>query len=123
MKGMSQTTGKPLSGIDHLRQSIVDILTTPLGSRVMHRDYGSELFDLIDAPINQRTLVDIYTATAKALQRWEPRFNLTRVYVEKIVLGRVHLRLEGEVVNAKFTQIKTQAQQTKTIQTLEGIVI
>lgn len=120
MKGMSQTTGTSLSGIDHLRQSIKDILTTPLGSRVMHRDYGSELFDLIDAPINQRTLVDIYTATAKALQRWEPRFNLTRVYVEKIVLGRVHLRLEGEVVTAQLTQTKTQTQK---IQILEGIVI
>ena len=120
MQGMNRVTGTSLSGIDHLRQSIVDILTTPLGSRVMHRDYGSELFDLIDAPINQRTLVDIYTATAKALQRWEPRFNLTRVYVEKIALGRVHLRLQGEVVNVQFSQTKTQTQK---IQTLEGIVI
>jgi len=115
---MNRVTGTSLSGIDHLRQSILDILTTPVGSRVMHREYGSDLFDLIDAPINQRTLVDIYTATAKALQRWEPRFNLTRVYVEKIALGRVHLRLEGEVVSTQFTQTKTQK-----IQTLEGIVI
>ena len=120
MKGMNRVTGASLSGIDHLRQSIVDVLTTPVGSRVMHRDYGSELFDVIDAPINQRTLVDIYTATAKALQRWEPRFNLTRVYVEKIALGRVHLRLEGEVVNAQLTQTITQTQK---IQILEGIVI
>lgn len=39
MNGISATTGRPLSGIDHLRQSIRDILTTPIGSRVMRRLY------------------------------------------------------------------------------------
>jgi phage baseplate assembly protein W len=34
VKGMSATTGKPLDGADHLRQSVADILGTPLGSRV-----------------------------------------------------------------------------------------
>jgi phage baseplate assembly protein W len=41
MQGMNRNTGRKLSGVDHLRQSIVDILTTPIGSRVMRRDYGS----------------------------------------------------------------------------------
>lgn len=31
MLGMDRNTGKLLSGTDHIRQSIVDILTTPLG--------------------------------------------------------------------------------------------
>ena len=31
MRGMSSDTGKALSGLDHLKQSIRDILTTPLG--------------------------------------------------------------------------------------------
>ncbi|GDD08501.1 phage baseplate assembly protein [Escherichia coli] len=35
MLGMDRNTGKPLSGVDHICQSIVDILTTPLGTRVM----------------------------------------------------------------------------------------
>ena len=29
MNGMS-TTGKPISGLEHLRQSIADIITTPM---------------------------------------------------------------------------------------------
>ena len=47
MTGMDRETGKSLSGIEHLRQSIRDILTTPIGSRVMRRDYGSRLFELL----------------------------------------------------------------------------
>ena len=48
MLGMDAKTGRRLEGDDHLRQSIADILTTPIGSRVLRRDYGSMLLDLID---------------------------------------------------------------------------
>jgi hypothetical protein len=65
MRGTSATTGKPLSGIQHLRQSINDILTTPIGSRVIRRDYGSDLPTLVDAPMNLSTLTRIYAATAR----------------------------------------------------------
>ena len=38
MNGVNSRTGKRLSGSDHLRQSVSDILSTPLGSRVLVRD-------------------------------------------------------------------------------------
>jgi phage baseplate assembly protein W len=80
---MDITSGKPIIGIEHLRQSVRDILTTPLGSRVMRRNYGSRLFDLIDSPINEVTLVEIYAATAAALMQWEPRIRVNRVFARK----------------------------------------
>ncbi|MBB2777202.1 UNVERIFIED_ORG: phage baseplate assembly protein W, partial [Comamonas terrigena] len=40
---MDRTTGRRISGIDHVRQSVADILTTPLGSRLERRNYGSLL--------------------------------------------------------------------------------
>lgn len=46
-RGMSRDSGKELKGIDHLRQSITDILTTPVGTRVWRRDYGSRLPRLV----------------------------------------------------------------------------
>lgn len=95
MLGLSATTGKPLGGLDHLDQSIRDILTTPLGSRVMRRAYGSRLPRLIDAPINEETVVEIYVATAEALRRWEPRLRLTRVGVDAAASGAISLRIEG----------------------------
>lgn len=96
MAGMSRTTGKPLDGIEHLRQSIADILGTPLGSRVMRRDYGSQLPDLIDMPDNGATRVRLYAATAGALMKWEPRLRLSRVRLFSGTRpGQVVLDLEG----------------------------
>ena len=67
MRGMDANTGRALSGVDHLKQSVRDILTTPIGSRVMRRDYGSRLFDLIDNPGNPETVADIVAESAQAL--------------------------------------------------------
>lgn len=81
MSGMHKTTGKRLDGADHIAQSIADILTTPIGSRVMRRDYGSRLFELIDAPLNAVSRQLLAAASAGAIARWEPRVALSRVVV------------------------------------------
>jgi hypothetical protein len=81
MNGTDRRTGKRLSGSAHLRQSVSDILTTPVGSRVLVRDYGSDLFSLVDNPRDDLTRLRIIAATASALARWEPRLQVTRVGV------------------------------------------
>lgn len=63
---MDRTTGKTLSGIRHLRQRIADVLTTPIGTRVMRRDYGSRIFELIDNPTNERFKVEMTMAVYEA---------------------------------------------------------
>ena len=95
MQGMSNTDGTLLKGYDHLRQSITDILTTPKGSRVMRRTYGSRLFELVDAPLNQETIVEIYAATAEALEQWEPRLKLNSVKVTSITNWQITIDLTG----------------------------
>lgn len=84
MLGTDKNTGKPLSGLAHLFQSVADILTTPIGSRVERRTYGSRLFSLIDAPLTAATLVDIYSAAAEALIAWEPRLQVTSIKVNRV---------------------------------------
>ena len=96
MDGINASTGKRLGGLQHLRQSISDILRTPIGSRVMRREYGSRLFQLVDAPMNRSTLLDLYAATAEALERWEPRFRLLQVQAVNAAPGRIELDLTGE---------------------------
>ncbi|EHG5996880.1 TPA: GPW/gp25 family protein [Escherichia fergusonii] len=81
MNGVNSRTGKRLSGVAHLRQSVRDILTTPVGSRVLIRDYGSELFSLLDNPRDDLTRLRIIAASATALARWDPRLKVTRVMV------------------------------------------
>ncbi len=95
MNGINVLTGKQLGGIEHLKQSIRDILTTPIGTRVMRRNYGSRLFELVDAPINRETIIDIYAATAEAIARWEPRFQVTNVAIADARPGQVMLDLTG----------------------------
>ena len=68
---MNRTTGETVTGVEHLRQSIVDVLTTPLGTRIERRTYGSLVPDLIDQPDNQTTRLRLYAAVASALMRWE----------------------------------------------------
>lgn len=95
MRGVNASTGKSLSGREHLRQSIRDILTTPLGTRVMRRDYGSRLPRLVDAPLNHETQIEFYAATAEALMKWEPRFRLESVHVDRSGSGHIVLGLTG----------------------------
>ncbi len=80
---MNRTTGAAISGLEHLRQSVGDILSTPIGSRVMRREYGSLVPELIDHPDNNTSQVRLFSAVASALLRWEPRFRLTRVGVQR----------------------------------------
>ena len=63
---MNRNTGRAVAGLEHLRQSVADILTTPVGSRVMRRDYGSLVPELIDQPDNETTQVRLFSAVAGA---------------------------------------------------------
>ena len=93
--GMNRNTGAALDGNSWLSQAVADILTTPVGTRVMRRDYGSLLPTLIDQPMNGRTVVQIYAATAQALARWLPALKLTRVNLDIDPAGSAKLLIEG----------------------------
>ena len=94
--GLNRTTGAPLTDWSHVAQSIAVILTTPIGSRVMRREFGSEVPNLIDRPMTDRVIIAIYAATANALARWEPRFKLTGCQVVQAAAdGTLSLALFG----------------------------
>ncbi|MGI0119445.1 GPW/gp25 family protein [Zooshikella sp. RANM57] len=95
MLGMNRYTGKEIGGLEHLKQSIIDILTTPLGSRVMRRNYGCRLHDFIDAPLNQQTIAAFYAAVADALVLWEPRFRLQQITLKRLTQGTASFELKG----------------------------
>ena len=103
MNGVNCRTGKRLSGVAHLRQSVSDILTTPVGSRVLVRDYGSNLFSLVDNPRDELTRLRMIAATASALARWEPRLKVSRVWVEFPTDKRSSCVLAVEGVNRENT--------------------
>lgn len=107
MNGLDRTSGTAIAGNAHLGQSIADILGTPLGSRVMRRDYGSMLPDLIDQPANALTRQLLFAATAVALGRWEPRIRIRKVGVStdnrdgQIAIDLVAERVDLPAANAR----------------------
>lgn len=96
MIGMDRHTGQPISGIKHLRQSVDDILGTPLGSRRLRPEYGSKLRQFVDLPVNEGWKSAVQAEVARALGRWEPRLKLERVRVISVIGGRINLQIVGE---------------------------
>lgn len=95
MIGMDRRTGQPLSGLAHLKQSIEDILTTPLGSRRMRPEYGSRLRRMVDLPVTEGWKGAVQAEVARAIGRWEPRIRLQSVQVMSVLGGNVTFQLRG----------------------------
>lgn len=103
MVGMDRDTGAPLSGLEHLRQSIADILGTPLGSRRMRPEYGSKLRRMVDLPVTEGWKSAVQAEVARALGRWEPRIQLQRVSVVSVVQGVITLKVAGSYLGDSIT--------------------
>jgi phage baseplate assembly protein W len=101
-QGMDAKTGKLLTGIDHLKQSITQILTTRVGTRVMRRSFGSTVPELLDSPLNPQTVLLTYASVAVSLREFEPRFKLSRVFKEADFF-RIEGDFLGEKINADIT--------------------
>lgn len=95
MSGMNASTGRALGTDEHIRQSIRDILTTPVGSRVMRREYGSLVPDLIDHPGNAANRLRLMSATVMAILRWEPRVALSRASLAIYAAGNATIDMDG----------------------------
>ena len=112
MTGMNAATGRRIDGIEHIRQSVTDILTTPIGSRIMRRTYGSLIPELIDQPLTDATLLRAYAACVMAIIQWEPRINVTAV--EKTVAmnqaGTATLLIHGRTKAGDAIQIAVNNQ-------------
>lgn len=93
---MNATTGRSIDGMEHIRQSIKDILTTRLGTRLMRRDYGSLVPELIDHPGNAATVLRLQAASVMAILRWEPRIRITTTSFSIGLDGAATLGLAGE---------------------------
>jgi uncharacterized protein len=92
--GINRRTGKVVADWAHVVSSIEDLLTTRIFSRVMVREYGSTMPELIDAPMNEASLMLFYSAIATACALWEPRVELTNIaFLEAGPDGRVTLAM------------------------------
>jgi len=69
-----------------IEKSIERILKTPIGSRVMRPEFGSNLFELIDKRPDDAWQMDCIRYTYEAINKWEPRVKVEKVIPEKVKL-------------------------------------
>ena len=97
---MSRENGKTLqTEIESIYQSVKDILTTPLGSRIMREEYGSLVFQLIDGPLDEILQLQLYAATATAIMQWENRIFLRSISLTRNDDGSTFLDLDAYLHN------------------------
>jgi len=84
--------------VESVKQNVRLILTTPKGSDVHRPDFGSNLFQLVDSPLNAITAGKIKAEVIEAIEKWEPRASVRSVGVQKSEMGHltitVHLELK-----------------------------
>lgn len=80
---LDRERGGTLSDAAHIKQSVKDILITPIGSRVMRRDYGSMLSEMIDDPTSEAMNLQLTVAIYGALSRWESRISISSINLRR----------------------------------------
>lgn len=118
MAGTRRDAAAMLDGFGHVVQSMAAILTTPVGSRIMRRDFGSDVPDLIDRPLNEATVLDAMVAAADALDRFEPRFRVETVSVDGGGDGHLIVGLAGTYFPRGHLGDFTRAEARETAVTL-----
>lgn len=82
-QGMCRNTGKWLNATDHITQSVIDIMTTRKGSRLLRRNYGGLLPELIDRPMQPRFIAEYAVCVAQDIDEWDPRVSLKSLAMVK----------------------------------------
>jgi phage baseplate assembly protein W len=93
--GMDRNTGKPITGVAHLKQSIGDILSTRKGTRRERPEYGCDIPRMVDLPVTRGWISTVQAEAARAIGRWEPRIRLSRVSVLSVLDARVTFSIQG----------------------------
>ena len=87
-----------VTGMEEVDAAIRMILSTIPGERVMRPDFGCAMWEMLFAPLTGSTLGLIEQYVRQALERWEPRIELTSVVAEgDQETGAVHITVSYRV--------------------------
>jgi len=94
--GMDRHTGRPLEGLEHVEQSVLDVLSTVQGERVMRLSYGSRILESVADAGNPAGRSRLLGRIADPINAWEgDRVELQRVDVRMPTPGDVRVSVEG----------------------------
>ena len=107
---LSELGDLPLSSEElKVQQSILIILGTARGERVMRPDFGSRLHELVFEPLSTSTKARVAQYVTEAISTWEPRVDLLRVDVREdpAVTSKLLVDIEYRVrpTNSRFNLV------------------
>ena len=82
---------------ENIKESIIIILSTKLGERVMRPDFGCRIHELLFAPntIDTHNLAIFYVT--EALDKWEHRINLSNVTVSSTSENTINISIDYQI--------------------------
>ncbi len=94
---------------DNIRESILIILGTKKGERLMRPDFGCDINDFVFESISSLTLGNIEVSITEALTKFEPRIELIdiNISIDKINEGFLGINITYRVIstNNKFNLV------------------
>lgn len=100
MAGVDRHTGKVIDNFQSALQGVEVVFTTRLGDRVMRREFGAGLVDLIGRLISVHLMMSFQQLIVTAIDLWEPRFRVRNILFEgstdEIRLGIAKFGIEVE---------------------------
>lgn len=101
-QGTDARTGKPLGGLDYLRQRLTDAFNTPKGSLVGARLYGSRLHEVVDRNLDRNFDMLCYVRVAEAIANPAnglDDFRLLEMQTQRLSVGRVAVDVTGVLIH------------------------
>lgn len=98
MAGIDRRTGKVIDNLASAYQGVEVIVSTRIGSRIMRREFGGGVAELLGRLVTPALFAAWKQLIATAIDIWEPRFRVRRVLldgtVDELRLGKIGLTLE-----------------------------
>ena len=109
----------PSEQIQHVTESIIQILNTQITSRVIRRDFGSRMRGIVFDPNDPTLDTHLDYIIRTALETWEPRVIVGPIYVDRTEWqeGRVEITIRVRIIktnvetNIVFPYFLTEAQR------------
>lgn len=91
-----------VTGVELIRQSIIQILSWPMGTRYYLYEFGSSIESVIDEPsINLNSIVNYHITTP--LNKWEKRVELINSSIILIGIDKVDIQLTYKLTRLNIT--------------------
>lgn len=100
MSGIDRHTGQVADNLASALQAVETILSTRIGSRVMRREFGGGIIELLGRLVRPSLFAAFQQLVATSIDLWEPRFLVRRMSVtgtaDDLRAGKVGILIEAD---------------------------